>query len=77
MCTAAVWSLTPWSGNDDRAEEFIDAWKWMEQQIIAEVAEEAGLSDAAIAIAVVWAIVMLVAVFAFIFIAIRVCGLLV
>lgn len=49
----------------------------MEQQIIAEVAEEAGLSDAAIAIAVVWAIVMLAAVFAFIFIAIRVCGLLV
>ena len=52
-------------------EEFVDSWDWVEQQMVLEAAEEAGLDDSAIIVAVVTLVVLLLCVFAFIFVAIR------
>eukprot|EP00180_Rhodochaete_pulchella_P001925 Plantae.Rhodophyta-Rhodochaete_pulchella.ctg2901.p1 GENE.Plantae.Rhodophyta-Rhodochaete_pulchella.ctg2901~~Plantae.Rhodophyta-Rhodochaete_pulchella.ctg2901.p1 ORF type:complete len:238 (+),score=57.76 Plantae.Rhodophyta-Rhodochaete_pulchella.ctg2901:66-716(+) len=52
-------------------DEFVDAWEWVERQMLLEAAEDMGLSDGAIAAAVVSVITLLALIFAFIFIAMQ------
>ena len=52
-------------------EEFAESWGWVEEQMILEAAEEAGVDDAAIVVAIVSLLLLLAAVFSFIFVAIR------
>jgi hypothetical protein len=52
-------------------EEFVEAWSWIETQIFKELAEEVGLSDWTLVVAMVFLLISMGLMFAFIFLALK------
>ena len=52
-------------------EEFLDAWKWLEEKLVSDAAADMGLSDGNAVVTVGTMVLMLTLLFAFIFVALK------
>ena len=52
-------------------QEFLDAWKWLEEKLVSDAAADMGLSDGSAIVTVGTMVLMLTLLFAFIFVALK------